>query len=118
MLDPQAITNIANSMSSLVAMDKEVDKFYQLLKDKDIEPKTIADLERVIRFFDDTIKVVTEEIMKDEAITKDLKDFVIARFTLDMYGKLSETFNLPFELVPSGLGSHNQNKFNQSIKEV
>jgi hypothetical protein len=118
MFNPEDISAMTASISSLSTLDSEVDKFYKLLKEKEIEPKSLNDLERIIRFFDSTYEIITKNIKEDKSIPEPLKQTVIGRFTIDFFAKLAETYSLDFMSVPNYLGEHNQKRFLEAQKNL
>ena len=100
-----------------VEIDKEVDNFYKLLKEKNIEPKNYNDIERIEKFFNKTLKEITNIVKKSEYSDED-KTFLLSKLTVDMYGKLGDEYNLDFQQIPVYMGRWNVENFNQAAENL
>lgn len=111
------IKSIAATMPIFKAIDDEVASFYQLLKDKNIEPKSHEDVERVERFFNKSLKTILA-LMDKSSFEPDEKELMKARLVLDMHGNFAEKFNLNFINLPSLLGKWNQEMFTKAMENL
>jgi len=117
MLTSENLTATMNSNPVFSNIDIEVNNFYILIKEKNIEPKELKDLQRIDILFQQTIKNV--KILIDSSPYPDeMKKIIYSRFVIDMYGKLHETFNLPFELIPENFGPASVRQFKEVSKSI
>lgn len=105
------------TMPMFLEIDKEIDNFYKLVNEKNIEPKTLHDLERIEKFFNNTLSNIKELINKSN-YSKEDKLLLKSKLTLDFHGGLSEKFNLDFNAIPAALGQYNQKIFNKALEDL
>lgn len=98
-------------------IDKEVEEFYKFLKEKDIEPKSPTDIERIERFFNKTLKAVLE-LMDNSSFNINDKELMKARLILDMHGNFAEKFNIDFMTLPTLLGAWNEEIFKNAMENL
>lgn len=115
MSNPQMDTKaMAASVPLFVNIDKEDAIFYQLIKDKNIEPKTLQDLERIEKFFNKTLKNILQ-LVKDSDFDEDEKQLLNARLVLDIHANFADKFGFNFMEVPGALGPWNQEIFRKAM---
>ena len=105
------------SIPMFVSIDEELANFYILIKEKDIEPKTLQDLERVEKFFNKTLNTILE-LINNSSYENVEKVLLKSKLIIDFHADIAEKFNFDFLLIPSAFGPYNQNLINKSMEDL
>lgn len=97
-------------------MDKEVESFYNLLKEKNIEPKTLNEVERTEKFFSASLKKILS-IIEGSSYDKESKKLMRVHGTIDFYGRFSERFNLDFDQLAAYMGKSNLEELKKAMED-
>lgn len=110
------IKSLTGHLPVFEQMEKVEKDFYQILKDKDIEPKSHADVERIERFFNKALRDMTE-ILDKSSFDDFEKSFLKTKLIIDFHGKTAEMFNIDVMVFPQLLGKYNSDLFTKSIDD-
>jgi len=115
MQDPIGMTN---NSTFYLEIDKKVNSFYDIIKNKNILPKTLNDLCKIEPLFSKCINDICILIDKEESLHPEFKEILKSRCTIDMYGKLSENFNLDFLSIPEYMGPASIEQFTKASQNI
>jgi len=109
-LDTKAM---AAQIPLFVSIDEEVDNFFKKVKEKNVKLECLQDLERLDVILEGFFKTI-RGILDKSPFSKEDKLFLSAKLSLDMYGKISEEYNMNIESVPQYLGRTHKERFDQA----
>jgi methylaspartate ammonia-lyase len=109
-LDTKAM---AAQIPLFVSIDEEVDNFFKKVKEKNVKLECLQDLERLDVMLEDFFKSI-RGILEKSPFSKEDRLFLSAKLSLDMYGKISEEYNMDIESVPQYLGRTHKERFDQA----
>jgi len=115
--DANGIKGMMESNKLFGEIEELDNEFYALLKEKDIEPKSINDIERVEKFFNQYFKQFLD-LIKKSSFSDMEKKILTSRITIDFHGMFAEKYNLSIEMVVHTLGKWNVEKMNEAVKDL
>ena len=110
------IKSLVGNLPVLQEIEKVEKDFYQLLKDKDIEPKCEADVERMERFFNKALRDM-QDILDKSGLDSFEKKFLKIKLTIDFHGRTAEMFGIDVMYFPQLLGKYNSDLFTKAVND-
>jgi len=106
-----------NMTTQLNRIDEIEENFYKFLKDKNIEPSSLNDLDRLEREFNNTLDKMIK-ITKEIFPIEEQYNFVKSRLIIDFHYNLGLKYKLEPTLIASALGKYNEKLIIESQKII
>lgn len=108
------VKSIAASVPLLVEIDKQDSEFYQLIKDKKLEPKVLRDLEKIEVLFNNNLKKILK-LVNSSSFEKEEINLINARVILDSHNNIANKFGFDTMEVPKTFGPWNEEIFQKAM---
>ena len=115
--DLKAFTS-ANTIYTKI--DQEAEKFYVLIKEKDIEPKSNTDyesLERIERFLSEMIQNL-KKLLDNSEFEPELKNIMKSRLIIDSYCIFAEKYGFQQQTIASLFGKSHQKEIEKAMENI
>ena len=99
-------------------IDEINEGFYKVIKDKNIQIKSLMDIERVEIMFEKTLKELLKLIESIDNYENQIKQIIKARVILDFHGRFADSYGFDLMAVVDRLSSYNKTQFTWAMENI